>query len=786
MKAIIMAGGAGQRLRPLTCTLPKPMVPVMNVPVMEYTLRLLRAHGITKVSVTLQYLPRSVQSYFGDGSDLGMQIDYVVEDSPLGTAGSVLAAGANQERTLVISGDALTDLDLSALIKYHTEKGGSATIVLKKVEVPLEYGVAVTQKGDRIERFIEKPDWSLALSDCANTGIYILEPNAWQGFEQGKKLDFAYDIFPAMLKAGKDIYGYLTEDYWCDIGNIDQYMAAHRDLFDGRCKLPLPHANQIDHIWVEEGARLDHGCVVKGPCYIGKGAHIKTGAAVEAYSVIGSGCTIQEGASLRRSILWNNVEVGAYSELRAAVVCSDVTIGRHTSLFESAVAAEGARIGSRATLRSGVRVWPQKSLPEGCSATADWMWSPASEALFTGCEVCGGRNELPSELACRLGRAVATASGEHARIGIASDGSALAVQSKQAVIAGAMEAGGDIYDLERTVLPVLRFGAQSLGLSAALYLAQRGDHLTIRLLDGKGNDAGKGAVRSVQTAFEQGGNRSDMENLGVLAMRSSMEHLYCASVIAGQRASILRQKEGAAFCVAQGMPLDLLRMLFGACSWQVIPAENPREADRSARKSGGIGLGIVENSLELYCGGEALRGEGLELMLANVDLLCGERTILTDTLTGDAMNLLARRFGARVERLPQRELQAAFKEQDTLLSSMRRDPYATALGMAARLCELSMGLEQVFAELPLPKRSENTVAVAFKDIGRVFRMVTEEQGGARVDLTEGVRISKGNGWVNILPDESGRRMRIIGQSFSEEYAQSLADFYTKRVEKLRS
>ena len=200
MKAVVMAGGEGSRLRPLTSGVPKPLVPVVGKPVMEHILRLLRKHGITDVVVTLQYLGSAIRDYFGDGSDFGVDITYVVEDAPLGTAGSVKNAQEYlTEPFIVISGDALTDIDLGAVMQYHREKGASATIVLTSVANPLEFGVVITNPDGTIKRFLEKPSWGEVFSDQVNTGIYVIEPEVLDLLSPGAVVDWSGDVFPKML-----------------------------------------------------------------------------------------------------------------------------------------------------------------------------------------------------------------------------------------------------------------------------------------------------------------------------------------------------------------------------------------------------------------------------------------------------------------------------------------------------------------------------------------------------------------------------------------------------------
>src|SRR5207247_5081971 len=220
MRAVVMAGGEGTRLRPLTSNQPKPMVPIVGKPCMEHILELLREHGMTDVVITVAFLPQAIRSYFGDGSALGMQIGYSVEESPLGTAGSVrLAAKQLDETFLVISGDALCDVDLSKLVEFHKERGAAVTIGLKSVENPLEFGIVVTDEEGRIERFLEKPSWGQVFSDTINTGIYVLEPEVLKHVPADRPFDFSKELFPYLLEMGRPLYGHVMDGYWQDIGN---------------------------------------------------------------------------------------------------------------------------------------------------------------------------------------------------------------------------------------------------------------------------------------------------------------------------------------------------------------------------------------------------------------------------------------------------------------------------------------------------------------------------------------------------------------------------------------
>ncbi|HEX3686980.1 MAG TPA: NDP-sugar synthase, partial [Gaiellaceae bacterium] len=289
MKAVVMAGGEGTRLRPLTSNQPKPMVPIVGKPCMEHILELLRKHGLEDVIVTVAFMPQAIRGYFGDGESLGLNIEYSVEESPLGTAGSVrLASDRLDETFLVISGDALCDVDLTELIETHKQKGAAVTIGLKSVANPLEFGIVVTDEEGRIERFLEKPSWSQVFSDTINTGIYVLEPEALRHVPGDGPYDFSKELFPLLLEMGRPLYGHVLEGYWQDIGNLDQFLQANFDALDERVQLDISGIRLRGNIWLGEGVEVDDLDAIEGPAYLGNYCRVAPDASVGAYSVLGS------------------------------------------------------------------------------------------------------------------------------------------------------------------------------------------------------------------------------------------------------------------------------------------------------------------------------------------------------------------------------------------------------------------------------------------------------------------------------------------------------------------
>src|SRR6266487_3204719 len=257
MKAVIMAGGEGTRLRPLTANQPKPMLPLGNRPMMEHIVRHVHNHGFKDIVVTVQFLASQVRNYFGDGSDMGVDLTYATETTPLGTAGSVKNAAEQLDDTfLVISGDALTDVDLGELVAFHRRSGAVVTVALKRMDNPLEFGIVITGEDGRIERFLEKPGWGEVFSDTINTGIYVIEREILELVPEGE-VDFSKDLFPKLLEMGLPMYGYVTDRFWTDVGTLEAYMAAHRAVIDREVDVDIEGFEVRDGVWLGEGGEID-------------------------------------------------------------------------------------------------------------------------------------------------------------------------------------------------------------------------------------------------------------------------------------------------------------------------------------------------------------------------------------------------------------------------------------------------------------------------------------------------------------------------------------------------
>jgi NDP-sugar pyrophosphorylase family protein len=338
MKAIMLAGGKGTRLRPLTIHTPKPIVPIFERPFLHYQLDLLKqVPEIDEVVLSLNYQPRRIEEIFGDGGETGLGIRYVVEPAPLGTGGAVRYAGESlRESVVVFNGDVLTEVDLGAVIALHRERKAKATIVLTPVENPSAYGLVETDAQGNVSRFLEKPKADEITCDTINAGIYVLEPETFDRIPKDTPWSIERSFFPSLIERQETFVAYVYRGYWIDIGTPEKYMQVHRDVMDGRCR-SMHITGTVGQPWISPKARIEAGAVVEGPCYVEEGAIVKAGARIGPYSVIGRQCHVEEHADIERSIVWANTRISQDAVVRRSILGRHCHIGRNVTIDRDAV-----------------------------------------------------------------------------------------------------------------------------------------------------------------------------------------------------------------------------------------------------------------------------------------------------------------------------------------------------------------------------------------------------------------------------------------------------------------
>jgi mannose-1-phosphate guanylyltransferase len=355
VKAVILVGGQGTRLRPLTCNTPKSMVPVLNIPFLEHVILNLKAHDVTDIILAQHHLAASMAQYFGDGARFGVHLTYVMEDTPRGTAGAVKNVECYLDSTFfVLNGDTFHNRDFVKMLAFHRRHKAKATIELTPVEDPSVYGVVETDNRGRVKRFIEKPKREEATTNMINAGTYVLEPEVLQRIPPDIKCSFEREIFPGLIRDGKPVYAYPSHRYWMDTGTPEKYLQLHRDLLGGKCEGYIFDRDVIKgkHCQIHPTAKLSGGVVLGDNCVVGESAKL-TGPLV-----LGSHCRIGRETVIEDCVLWDNVTVGAHAELRSSVIANDCSIGRTTHLRDT-VLGDHIALPAGSTPEPGTRIFPE-------------------------------------------------------------------------------------------------------------------------------------------------------------------------------------------------------------------------------------------------------------------------------------------------------------------------------------------------------------------------------------------------------------------------------------------
>ncbi len=509
MKSVIMAGGFGTRLRPLSLNIPKPMVFTAGKPMMEHIVHLLAKYDFTSLVSLLYFQADDIRDYFKDGSKFGVNMEYVMAAADYGTAGSVKNAQRFlDERFLIISGDVLTDFDLRACINFHVEKKAKATMVLTRVENPLQYGVVITDDNDKITRFLEKPTWGQVFSDTVNTGIYILEPEVLDMIPPKTEYDFSKDLFPRMLEEGQPLYGYVASGYWRDVGNLDEYAKAHQDILEGKVKVGI-EGNLLEKngakLWADRNVHLGDNIEFGGSVILGEGAVVDDGCKIYN-SVIGKQCHIGKDASITRSVVWDNVKIGLSASLNEVIVCNDAVIGERTQLNENAIISENSVIGDDAIIKANVKIWPDKKVESGATLSSSLVWGETwNRELFYDSKISGiGNTELTPELAAKLGAAYGAFIGKHHNVLCCRDASLSARMINRAINCGLLSAGVNVQDLQMLPIPVLRYELKYGKASGGFHVRRSpvdDKVIDVIFFDAQGMDIPESQSKSIERLF---------------------------------------------------------------------------------------------------------------------------------------------------------------------------------------------------------------------------------------------------------------------------------------------
>jgi mannose-1-phosphate guanylyltransferase / phosphomannomutase len=827
MKAVIMAGGFGTRLRPLTTHIPKPLVPVGNVPIMEHTVRLLKRHGFTDLLVLLYFLPETITAHFGDGSRWGVRISYATPTADLGTAGAVrFAAGELGESILVISGDVLTDFDLQAAVRSHRERWAEASIVLTRVDSPLAYGIVIIDESGRIVRFLEKPSWGEVFSDTINTGIYILEPSVLEAVPAGRPYDFGRELFPALLASGRPLYGHVAEGYWRDVGDLTEYRTAHLDLLQGRVDVEIPGTRSQGaeyNVWVGDGARVDFLAKLSGSVIVGAGAQVAPGVRL-ANCVIGPDSVIAAGADIEGSVLWDHVDVGPGARVKEAIVGTRAQIRANAFIAEGVVIGDYARIGESATVKANAKVWPYKEVEDGATLAMSLVWADRwSRSIFGRYGVSGLANiEISPEFAAKLGAAFGATVGKRRTMITSRDHHKASRMINRALMAGLLSVGVDVQDLGVAPVSVVRYQISALGHAGGAHVRKSPydpQLVDIKFYDARGLECPPDREKSVERLFfMEDFYRAPMEETGVLTFPHAGTDRYRDGLLKSVDAEVIR-RAGLRMVLDYGFgsASAIFPGVLGALGVDVISlnayldesriTKTAEEFQRSLSQLSnivrtlGADLGVLldtgaEKVFLVDEKGEILPGE---LALALVALLVMRTQpagrVVVPVTASRTLERLAAEHGFEITRsrgTPRALTEAALGEDVVLVGEEQGglifprfqpafDGMAAVVHILEMMARLDVRLHQLTRAVPESHIVRLEVPCPNERKGTVMRRLMESTKGEDVELVEGVRVRRENEWVAAIPDADRGCFHIVAEAEDRDRARVLAEEYRDRI-----
>ncbi len=765
MKAVIMAGGQGVRLRPLTCDLPKPMAPLCGRPALEYVIELLAKHGVQEAAVTVGYLAERIIEAFPENCYAGVKLHFFEETTPLGTAGSVKNACKEwkDQPVLVMSGDALCDFDLTSAMEFHRKKQADATLLVKRVEDPREYGLVCMEEGGRITGFLEKPGFSQAVSDYANTGIYLLSPGVLEQIPTDKPYDFAKDLFPKMLAKEQNLRALEDTGYWCDIGDLDAYARCQQDMLAGkvRCRLDGERDAQGN---IFRGGRPAGSYTVLPPVYLSSHVTIGEGAVLDR-CIVDEGCAIGSGARVRRSVLLKDVQLSAHASVTGGVLCCKSAVEQKAAVLEGAALGSGAVVGAKAVVQQGIKIWPGKRVEEAAIVRDHLRYGSASRSYFGEQGITGEIGiELTPEFAARLGQALGTAAQKSAcaMVGLGWDGSPAARMLADAVMSGISASGAQALNFGACWEGLFGFAMGYCDLSTGVLISGR-EQGCLRI-SGQG---GLPLTREQERELEQILTRGEF-------LRARESNCLPPVEMGGVRALYAMELLRCAPGGLSGMEVEL------SCQNQAL-----RQLGQQVLKDLGTGEG-EEYRLKLPA-----TGEWFSLYHRDTGWLSKYQTMALTALThwkrGKDTALpyeaprflddLAQKHGRRLLRY----LDCPAGTEDYAARKMARqqfwvrDGLMGAIRLLGFLQEEEISLKALTEELPEFAIEERVFATRENPAGILRAM----GGGEREQPGEGILVRQPDAVLLLRPDRKGKKLKLMVQAAKAEVAAELCGRLTR-------
>ena len=830
LKAVMMAGGFGTRIQPLTNSIPKPMLPVVNLPMMEHTLLRLKEIGVDEVVILLYFKPEVIKKHFGDGSRLGITIHYVLPDDDYGTAGAVGFAREYLDSTfMIVSGDLVTDFDFQAIVDYHRQKKSKLTITLTSVENPLQFGVVIVNDEGKIEKFLEKPSWGEVFSDTINTGIYLIEPEILDYIPVGENFDFAKDLFPLLMKEGIDLMGYTAHGYWRDVGNPDSYREVHEDILNERLNFKIP-GRRIDRpdgtLWLTGESELDPSVEILGNVVIGNNVKIGKGSKLNNCA-IGDDVTMGEECKIRNSVLWHDIEIGNRFVLDNGVICNDNVIGDGVVAKAGLILAEGCKVGKLARFEQDVTIWPFKEIEPAAIVSHNLiLGSRYKNSIFQNGSVVGTSNaEMSCEMVTKLAEAFAAELPIGSTVMVARDHDRASRMLKRAFLGGLLSAGINVVDLKAVPPAVLRYSIGENGLiSGGAYFRRNLNDTSlseINFYNESGLRIGNETAKKIEKSFfNEKFRRVDFNKIGEI--RESLNFQECddyrSAVLTHIDQKVLRSKNiRIAVDMMHGITADVFPEILydlgidaitlnAHSSHKALPpvAQMQQRSEEDLKRivnslclelgfilfSSGQRIELISDAGEPF---DKIKGLSAVLWLLNLEAerLGRPMKVFLPTWAPDLIdypNLIIERgayHSFKAEKMREYDLLATVDGNFAFTEfQLHRDAMYTALKILELLIRHEIRLSEISDKIANFCYITERVDCPQSLKGKMMRKFLEYAKDKKHSSVDGVKIWEGESdWILMIPDQYGEYLNLYIQAHDDASGEAILTKYRDLIER---
>ncbi|RLD17586.1 MAG: nucleotidyltransferase [Caldiserica bacterium] len=800
MKAVVLAGGFGTRLRPLTIEFPKPMALVGNAPMMEHVLGLLKEVDVDDVYVMLYYQPEVIKGYFGE-KKYGLKLNYILPQKDLGTCGCVkFIEDKLNETFIVLSGDVLTDFDLKKAYEFHKKKKSKATIVLTRVSNPLSFGIVITDEDGRIVRFLEKPTWGEVFSDTINTGIYILEPDVLRFVPKDTDFDFSKDLYPLLLKNKVPIYGCILDGYWKDVGNLRQYLESNLDFVNGKIRIK-GKGKFVGNSFFGENVK------------IGKGVKIDN-------SVIGDGVKIGDSAVIKDSVIYPSVEIERKVKITRAVLSYRVKVGELVEVKNGSVISDNCIIGRRAVIGENVKIWPDKVVDEDSILTTSLIWRDRwQNKLFGNFGITGLINkEITPEFATKLGASIGAYLGEGSYVLTSRDAHQSSRMIKRAIINGLISVGVKVGDMRVSPIPVVRYEIGKEQEAGGIHVRRSpfdGRVVDILIFNNTGGNISARQEKSIeQLFFREDFVRVSPDKVGHIVIPPRAYDYYVDGFLHNIDVESIRKRRFKIVLDYSFSPASIIfPQILGKLNIEVIALNSHIDPEKTSRlreeyNSAVKNLSSIIKTVKADIGFMLDNGaEKIMIFDERGRVISGEKALYTViklmslekkgkvVVPVNAIKEIEGISGIKVEYSPvhPRSIMEYAKKEDVIFAGDNRGGYIftefqpnyDAMFAIGKILEImsknEIKISDIVKEIPEYKLLFSKVSCPNEAKGMIMRKLMEFGKKKRIVLIDGVKFLFKSSWVLAIPDQDTSFINIWVEAKSNNEAKRIIENFEKRI-----